>query len=131
MPRRLSCSLTLDAVADRTKTVTRRRADSWVKLHVGHELILIEKGMGLAKGAKQVELARVRVTAVDVRPLLPMSDLEVLHEGLWEAAERHINERVSAGQWFADFWLASHGYQAGIDPRDVIVRRIEWVYLDG
>lgn len=51
MPRRMSCSMTVDAVRDRSKTVTRRHVDTWRDLKPGDRLVLIEKGMGLPKGA--------------------------------------------------------------------------------
>lgn len=62
MARRMSCSLTIDAVRERRKTVTRRQVDTWTTLKAGDCLTLIEKGMGLPKGAKQVVLAEVEVT---------------------------------------------------------------------
>lgn len=34
MPRRMSCSMTIDAVRTRTKTVTRRHVDTWTRLAV-------------------------------------------------------------------------------------------------
>ena len=61
LPRRMSVSLTIDQVRNRTKTVTRRRVDTWRDLKAGDRLVLIEKGMGLAKGAKQVVVAEVEV----------------------------------------------------------------------
>lgn len=39
MTRRMSVSMTLDAVRDRTKTVTRRHVDTWQNL--GHPLGLV------------------------------------------------------------------------------------------
>ena len=47
MPRRMSCSMTVPAVRDRTKTVTRRHVDTWRDLAPGDRVVLIEKGMGL------------------------------------------------------------------------------------
>ena len=64
MPRRMSCSITVDAVRARTKTVTRRHASTWATLKPGDRLTLIEKGMGLKRGEKQVVLAEVEVEDV-------------------------------------------------------------------
>lgn len=69
MSRRMSVSLTLDAVRDRSKTVTRRHVDTWKQLQAGDRLTLIEKGMGLPKGSKQVVVDEVEVVAVDVETL--------------------------------------------------------------
>lgn len=57
----MSCSMTIDAVRARTKTVTRRHIDTWRNLRAGDRLTLIEKGMGLAKGERQVVLAEVEI----------------------------------------------------------------------
>lgn len=38
MPRRMSCSLTIDAVKNRTKTVTRRDPKTWLNLMPGDRL---------------------------------------------------------------------------------------------
>lgn len=130
MSRRMSCSMTIDAVRARTKTVTRRHVDTWRTLRPGDRLTLIERGMGLPEGARQVVLAEVEVVDVRVEPLGLADEAEVAAEGfsgddpmLWRCC-----------------WASEHGYRipAGIDdPDDVLawvdtieVRRIEWRYLD-
>jgi hypothetical protein len=60
----MSCSMTIAAVRNQTKTVTRRHVDTWTNLKPGDRLTLIEKGMGLAKGEKQVVLAEVEIIDV-------------------------------------------------------------------
>lgn len=45
MPRRMSVSMTLDAVRNRTKTVTRRHVDTWKTLQPG-ERLLARQGWG-------------------------------------------------------------------------------------
>lgn len=70
MPRRMSCSLTIDAVRERRKTVTRRHVDTWQTLKAGDRLTLIEKGMGLPAGSKQVVLAEVEVIDVSIEPVI-------------------------------------------------------------
>lgn len=124
---RMAVSMTLDAVRARKKDVTRRRKDSWTKLAAADRLTLIEKGMGLPKGAKQVVVCEVGIVSVRLEPLSAITDAEVEREGLAERAA----EAVAAGQfptaaaWFVDFWLRGHGYKPGDDPE---VRRIEWTY---
>lgn len=121
--RRMSCSLTVDAVRDRTKTVTRRHVDTWTTLAAGDRLTLIEKGMGLKKGDRQVVLAEVEVVSVHVQALacIVISG-ELKREGLGH---------LTADQ-FVDLWVKSHGYGHVTDVIDRLclpTRRIEWRYL--
>lgn len=134
--RRMSVALTLDAVRARTKTVTRRRSDTWHTLRPGDRLALIEKGMGLPKGATQVIVAEVEVVDVRVEPLASIGWGDIKAEGLWDRASAPMHAArtddafPTPKQWFVAFWLAGHGYPADADPRLVPVRRIEWRYLD-
>ena len=114
----MSCSLTVDEVLARTKTVTRRHLATWSGLSPGDHLTLIEKGMGLAKGEKQVVLDVVEVVSSLLVPLWPITRAEVNAEGFPEMSP---NE-------FVEFWLISHGLD-GADPQQTLVRRIEWRYL--
>lgn len=116
MPRRMSVALTLDAVRERRKTVTRRKVDTWRGLEAGDRLTLVEKGMGLPKGSKQVVVAEVEIVDVRVQLLSHVDEADVRAEGF---------TITPAG--FARFWLDSHGYRQDEDP---LVRRIEWRYLD-
>jgi hypothetical protein len=116
MSRRMSCSLTIDAVRNQTKTVTRRHADTWRNLLPGDRLTLVEKAMGLPKGSKQVVLAEVEVVSVRYERLYDITQDEVVREGFPEHNTR----------WFIDMWLDSHKH--GL-PRATWVRRIEWRYL--
>lgn len=118
MTRRMSCSLTTDAVRERRKTVTRRHVDTWTTLRPGDRLTLIEKGMGLPKGSKQVILAEVEIVAVDEEPILNVSLEEVAKEGC-----SHMSP-----QEFILMWLKSHGYRP-LDAPTARCRRIEWRYL--
>ena len=125
MSRRMSCSMTIDAVRDRTKTVTRRHVDTWKNLQAGDRLTLIEKGMGLAKGEKQVVLCDVKIT--DVR-------IETLRSLVYEvdACSREGFPDYSPAN-FARMWASSHGYGKNIHHDmlwGVECRRIEWRYLD-
>lgn len=121
--RRMSCSLTVDAVRDRTKTVTRRHVATWTTLAAGDRLTLIEKGMGLKKGDRQVVLAEVEVVSVHVQALATIAtDGEREREGLG-----HLTVPE-----FVDLWVKSHGYWHVTDRVDRLclpTRRIEWRYL--
>lgn len=116
MSRRMSCSMTVDAVKTRTKTVTRRHPDTWTTLKPGDRLTLIEKGMGLPKGARQVVLAEVEVVSISVEDLD-----QIAHEP--DATAREGLPFISR-QEFYDLWTRSH-------KGATRCRRIEWRYLDG
>ena len=124
MPRRMSCSMTVDAVRDRTKTVTRRHVDTWRDLKPGDRLTLIEKGMGLPKGARQVVLTEVEIVDVRVESIL-----DVLDE-VGATAREGLPEMTPAG--FVRFWLDGHGFRSVVVGHAgwVHCRRIEWRYLD-
>lgn len=124
MTRRMSVSMTLDAVRSRTKTVTRRHVDTWQNLKPGDRLDLIEKGMGLPKGAKQVVVCTVEIVDVRVETLAEVTAAEVVAEGL-----PHMDNHE-----FRKFWAAGHGYGRSLHWAPLLrlpCRRIEWRYLDG
>ncbi len=130
MPRRMSCSLTVDAVRARTKTATRRHVDTWRALRVGDRLTLIEKGMGLPKGARQVVLADVEIVDVRDEPLGLVDADECAAEG-FPGADPEL--------WRC-WWAGEHGYRIpdGAEHLAEVLeyvdsiecRRIEWRYLD-
>lgn len=117
MTRRMSCAMTVDAVLDRSKTVTRRHVDTWKDLKPGDRLTLIEKGMGLKKGERQRVLAEVEITDVRVEDILDIDAADCAREG--------FPDMTPIG--FVSFWLLSHrlDYRDGYQP----CRRIEWRYL--
>lgn len=131
----MSCSLTIAAVRERRKTVTRRHVDTWRNLKAGDRLTLIEKGMGLPAGAKQVVLAEVEIVDVRVEPISLLADdvrygrQEVVLEGLGHLAPDE----------FVGMWCQSHGaptpaacWALGLPVKEwTKCRRIEWRYLDG
>lgn len=127
----MSCSLTTDAVRARVKTVTRRRADTWLHLTAGDRLTLVEKAMGLPKGARQVVLAEVEVLRVDVLPLAPMTLDELAKEGF----DTDDPLGISPDEFY-EMWLAAHGYgrhprsELGFEAAVTLCRRIEWRYLE-
>lgn len=114
MSRRMSCSMTIDSVRDRTKTVTRRHPDTWTTLQPGDRLTLIEKGMGLPKGAKQVVLAEVEIVDVRVERLA-----QIINEP--NGTAREGLGHMSPAEFIA-FWRAGHRMATAC-------RRIEWRYL--
>ncbi len=134
----MSVSMTLDAVRDQTKTVTRRHVDTWKSLRPGDRLTLIEKGMGLPKGARQVVVAEVEILSVRVEPLELVTVDEVRREGLFDQAYEAVGvfgvganaERTV--EWFIDFWCAGHGYRSltRSEQGAAECRPIEWRYLD-
>lgn len=126
MSRRMSCSMTVDAVRARTKTVTRRRLDTWTTLRPGDRLTLIEKGMGLRKGERQVVLAEVEIVDVRLECILAIHD-----EGVAGVNAEGLRMSPNA---FIEFWCRTHGVPLR-NPRtpalqDIVCRRIEWRYLD-
>lgn len=129
MSRRMSVSMTLDAVRARQKTVTRRHVDTWKNLIPGDRLTLIEKGMGLPKGAKQVVVCEVEIVDVRIEALSEVTRDEVVREGLIDA----VPVDRAPGPWFREFWARGHGYADRINRYDDLIdipcRRIEWRYL--
>ena len=133
MTRRMSCSMTIDAVKARSKTVTRRHVDTWMDLKPGDRLTLIEKGMGLPKGAQQVVLAEVEIVGVRLEPI---GLLDEIRYGRQEVALEGFG-RMDPYE-FKWLWIRSHyrsnaydidGYAAPM-PGRLVCRRIEWRYLD-
>lgn len=119
----MSVSLTLDAVRSRSKTVTRRHVDTWRNLAPGDRLALIEKGMGLPKGTKQVVVAEVEVIDVRVEPLYAMTDDDTAAEGF----------RDMTASDFIEFWSETHNvpaFHTQDEAMAYLVRRIEWRFLD-
>ena len=132
----MSVALTLDAVRDRSKTVTRRHVGRWQGLAPGDRLTLVEKGQGIPKGGHQVVVAEVEVTDVRVERLGLVDAAEVAAEGF----PGHDPEA-----WRA-WWAQSHGHRppeglASLRPEvrddqldrwaaEVPCRRIEFRYLD-
>lgn len=124
MTRRMSCSMTVPAVRSRIKTVTRRRVDTWVDLKPGDRLTLIEKGMGLKKGARQRVLDEVEIVDVRVEPLG-----RIASEG---RAGVEVEGLDMSPFQFIRFWAASHGYppMPFHQTMEILCRRIEWRYLE-
>lgn len=135
MTRRMSCSLTVDAVRDRTKTVTRRHVDTWTTLKPGDRLTLVEKAQGLREGERQIVLAEVEVVSVRVEPISLLAD--DLRYGRQECKLEGFP--LMEPDDFIGMWCQSHGvptpaacWKMMRPARDwTKCRRIEWRYLDG
>lgn len=124
----MSCSMTIDAVKERRKTVTRRHVDTWRDLWAGDRLTLVEKAQGLPKGSKQVVLAQVEVVDVMVEPLWRITER---YDGGWEECALEGFPTMEPSE-FAVFWMEGHGYRPRTQTEAMAIkcRRIEWRYLD-
>lgn len=111
----MSCALTKDQVRRRIKTETSRDPKTWAKLKPGDPLTLIEQGMGLPKGAKQVVLAKARCTANYLEPLDQITAEAVSREGFpeWSPAQ------------FIEFYCREKG-----GAPDQMRRVIRWEYVE-
>src|SRR5262245_1161661 len=117
MPRLMSVTLTEPAVADRSKTVTRRLG--WRTLSPGDHLTLCRKVMGRRRRDGTVE------------PLVRLVEVEVVgirREQLGAITADDVEREGFPGQspeWFVGFFT-EHMRCA----RTTEVTRIEWRYLD-
>ena len=130
MTKRISCSMTVEAVKDRSKTVTRRHVDTWQTLKAGDRLTIVEKAMGLPKGAKQVVLAEVEVVDVRVEAIGLIHGMFVNFGFHDEMAREGLP--LMAPLEFVEMWLRTHGYAdrlASSGRGATPCRRIEWRYL--
>lgn len=123
----MACSLTIPQVRARSKLETRRSWYTWTNLEPGDRLLLIEKGMGLRAGEKQVPLAVVEIAAVECQRLRDITQEQVAAEGFPEMTPAE----------FIAFWMDGHGLRFGgpgvrnVVSRDFVVRRIVWRYIEG
>jgi hypothetical protein len=128
MPRLMSVSMTVDAVRERRKTVTRRKG--WRFLKAGDRLTLCEKVQGRKPGQPLVRLAEVEVVSVRRESLSALTTTD----------QRAILDDPNYGPRE----VAAEGFP-GMDPREFVgrffvkeqrmdsnstVTRIEWRYLD-
>lgn len=77
--RRMSFSMTEEALLAGRKTVTRRLG--WKNLKPGDQLLAVDKAMGLKKGEKSRVLGTVTVVAVRRERLDAIDNEDVLREG--------------------------------------------------
>lgn len=111
--RLMSVAHTLDAVVDRSKTVTRR--DGWLFIRSGDRLQLVDKAMGHSKGSHPTLIAEVLVVDVRRERLDAITTDDVSAEGFpdWSTAQ------------FVEFYCDT--FSAAPDG---LVTRIEWAYLE-
>ena len=113
--RRMSFSLTTAQVEARTKTVTRRRVETWRTLKPGDRLTAVHKAMGLKPGEKQRVLATIEVVSVRAERLDAITREDVVREGFPGVSPKHFVEMFCR--------------EMGAKPSDP-VRRIEFRYVD-
>ncbi|WP_029190873.1 hypothetical protein [Verrucomicrobium spinosum] len=113
---RMSFALTTPQFRARTKDVTRRLG--WLTLKAGDIVMAIEKGMGLKKGEKHVQLGRIQIVSVIREPLdkLRTRPNETAREGFPDMTPDE----------FIAFFCKTH---KGCRPQTTITR-IEFEYLD-
>ena len=111
----MSFSATIEQVRNKTKTVTRRHANTWKRLKVGDVLWAVEKAQGLKKGEKIKRICQIRITSIWTAPLTTMTPSECALEGFPRMSVR-------------DFW----NMFCSINKCDVTddVKRIEFEYLE-
>lgn len=115
---RMSFALTTPQFRAKTKDVTRRMR--WRDLRPGAEIMGIEKGMGLKKGQKQVELGPIKIVSVRSEKLYMLianpryGRREVIREGFPEMTPRQFVRM-----------FCEHN---NCEP-DAVVQRIEYKYL--
>ncbi len=107
----MSFALTEAQLLDGSKDVTRRTG--WENLRVGEIVIAIRKGMGLAKGEKQVVLGMIQIRSVTRERLCRITYADCRREGFPEL--RPIE--------FIDFFC-----KANKCPPDSLVTRIEFEF---
>ncbi len=116
--RNISFSMTTDQFRARTKTVTRRLG--WADVKPGDRLMGIEKGQGLKKGEKVVQLGVILVKNVTVEPL---SAIGAYFDG--QECVREGFPNLTA----ADFIAMFCDHNKSCTP-ETEVTRIEFEYVD-
>jgi len=118
--RRMSFAMTMPAILDRTKTVTRRVG--WRFLKVGDRLAAVAKTMGFRKGEKApAPVATIEVVDVRREPLHAILTRGVLN-GYAEVRKEGL--MMTPEEFFERFRTGS-GLACGDD-----VTRIEFRYVD-
>lgn len=115
--RNMSFSMTKDQFRARTKRVTRRLG--WWDLKVGDRVMGVEKGMGLKKGEKVVQLGPIVIVSVTREALSQIIDYwgrdDCKLEGFPDMSPRE----------FVKMFCAANGCKA-----DTEINRIEFDYVD-
>jgi len=116
--KRMSFAITTRQFCAKTKTVTRRLG--WQNLRAGETVMGIEKGMGLKKGEKQVQLGAIRIKSNRSESLALM--IADPRYGKREAIKEGFPEM--SGRQFVKMFCEHNG----CNPEDRI-QRIEFEYL--
>lgn len=114
--RLMSFALTTAQVRARTKTVTRRRGEFWMRLKPGEIMRAVEKTQGLKKGESPKLLDFIRVVDVRLERLDSITAEEV-------AAEGYPGETPA---WFIAKFLGAHRGLCSVCD----VTRIAFEYAD-
>ncbi|MEM7323490.1 MAG: ASCH domain-containing protein [Actinomycetota bacterium] len=114
----MAFSATVEQMRNGTKTVTRRDVNKWGSLVPGERLLVIEKGMGLRKGERQIVIGEIEIVDVRVEPLCDITDEDVAAEGF---------PGHDTAWFFENVWTTIHGHQ----PPHTPVRRIEFRHIAG
>jgi hypothetical protein len=114
--RNMSFALTTPQFRARTKTVTRR--NGWQFLRPGMHVMGVEKGMGLRKGGKIVQLSPIGILNAWREPLIAILN------------EPHGCTREGFPEWDDDpqMFIDMYCDHNGNDPHDDVTR-IEYMYL--
>lgn len=110
MARLISFALTERQLLDGSKDVTRRVG--WTRLKAGDHLRAVRKAMGLKKGERAVQLARIEVVSVRREPLSWIDEEDCRREGFPNMTPIE----------FVAFFIGSH---TGCAP-STLVTRIEF-----
>jgi hypothetical protein len=118
--KRMSFAMTVDAIVDRSKTVTRRPSHTWTRVKPGDRIVAVDKVMGFKKGQVARVLGVVRVVSVRVERLDAFSPEDCAREGLPDLTPADFIARFAAA------------YNLSADEAKwTEVRRIEFEYLTG
>lgn len=147
MSRLMSVNMTLDAVTERRKTVSRRRG-WWLDkngrrlLHARDTLTLCRKVQGRKPGEPLVRVEEVEVVTIWREPLATLTDYETFYADYMETGQIDMT-RDRWEEWRAGE-MEREGFP-GMDPAEFVdryfvtvqsmtpddeVTRIEWRYLD-
>lgn len=132
MPRLMAVSMTVDAVIERRKTVTRRLG--WLFVKPGDRLVLCRKVQGRKRRDGTVEpldrLALVEVVTVRREPLEWLLPLRTVPpHARWPYARDEMTREGFPGMDPRHFVEEYFVKAQGVAP-DALVTRIEWRYLD-
>lgn len=133
MPRLMSVAMTIDAVRERRKTVTRRKGwwldkDGRRILKAGDRLTLCEKVQGRKPGEPLVRLAEVQVVDVRRQPLLAVAGpYELTGDGkpIWTEVVAEGFPDMDPDDFMKRFFIDAQGMEITDE-----VTRIEWRYID-